>query len=491
MSTDQARGFLEHIRADPDEDAPRLIFADWLEEHGDAARAEFIRVQIERARLPEWDGRQVGLGLRERALLESHEAKWKRELPRIRGITWQGFRRGFVATATLSSFEVFRAKASDCWAAAPIEAVELRWARGCDSLDNITPLGGLRELSLIGFPLDYEVYLLADSLLLSTLRTLNITACHLETHGFRVLVASPHLGNLRALRVPRNSIGNGGVSALLDAASLTSLEELDLSEESNYGRYGEDPIIDAVGVEALTSWPGMKRLRSLNLSGNSIGRRGLRTLLASPRATGLKTLMLVGNDLSRAAMQEFAAARPKLQLDVLNLRDNVIGDHGATELARASCLREVKVLELDRCEIHSSGARRLAKAPFLGSLRHLNVNHNSFGPEGLLALLQQKPPHLHTLQMVNNDLGHEGLLHLTESPDSDVLLKVNLAQNGLGNRAVRALAKTKHLRNLRVLRLNDNRFSEAASVDLEDSPLGKRLAILEMEDEEVGYESPF
>src|SRR5262245_41658733 len=38
---------LAAIRAAPDDDAPRLIFADWLEEHGDADRAEFIRVQVE------------------------------------------------------------------------------------------------------------------------------------------------------------------------------------------------------------------------------------------------------------------------------------------------------------------------------------------------------------------------------------------------------------------------------------------------------------
>ena len=43
---------LAEIIAHPADDAPRLIYADWLEEHGDSARAEFIRVQCELARLP-------------------------------------------------------------------------------------------------------------------------------------------------------------------------------------------------------------------------------------------------------------------------------------------------------------------------------------------------------------------------------------------------------------------------------------------------------
>src|SRR5690349_12889724 len=38
---------LAAIRQAPRDDAPRLVFADWLDEHGEADRAEFIRLQIE------------------------------------------------------------------------------------------------------------------------------------------------------------------------------------------------------------------------------------------------------------------------------------------------------------------------------------------------------------------------------------------------------------------------------------------------------------
>ena len=41
--------FLRAIIEAPDDDAPRLVFADWLDERGEGERAEFIRVQIERA----------------------------------------------------------------------------------------------------------------------------------------------------------------------------------------------------------------------------------------------------------------------------------------------------------------------------------------------------------------------------------------------------------------------------------------------------------
>jgi len=39
---------MAEIIARPEDDGPRLVYADWLEEHGDSDRAEFIRVSIQR-----------------------------------------------------------------------------------------------------------------------------------------------------------------------------------------------------------------------------------------------------------------------------------------------------------------------------------------------------------------------------------------------------------------------------------------------------------
>lgn len=53
IATDAAAthdGLMSAILADPADDAPHLVFADWLEERGDVERAEFVRVQVELAR---------------------------------------------------------------------------------------------------------------------------------------------------------------------------------------------------------------------------------------------------------------------------------------------------------------------------------------------------------------------------------------------------------------------------------------------------------
>src|SRR4051812_3913176 len=70
------RAFLDAIIAEPDEDAHRLVFADWLEEHGQSDRAEFIRTQCALARMPESDPRRTDLEVRERQLLAAHAAEW-------------------------------------------------------------------------------------------------------------------------------------------------------------------------------------------------------------------------------------------------------------------------------------------------------------------------------------------------------------------------------------------------------------------------------
>ena len=45
--TRAAQALLAAIRANPDEDTPRLMYADWLDEHGRAKRAAYIRAAVE------------------------------------------------------------------------------------------------------------------------------------------------------------------------------------------------------------------------------------------------------------------------------------------------------------------------------------------------------------------------------------------------------------------------------------------------------------
>jgi uncharacterized protein (TIGR02996 family) len=478
MSGGLAKGFLDDIVAHIDDDTPRLAYADWLMENGQDERAEFIRVQVERTRLPAWDAAQVRLRLREHELLARHGEAWLGELPAIKGAKWEGFRRGIVAEVSFASFEAMRQSAHACRAVAPVEAVTVPWPRRREAKGAVTPIAELRELTLTGRPWDEEIARLADSPQLSTLRTLNVLG--LSADDISRLTASPHLAGLRALRLVSNGLGTAGVRALTRAATLTALEELDLSGPGYYEQYYEDPLISVAGMELLADWAGLARVRSLTLSGSDVRRAGLRALLRSPHAGALRELSLRGGHLDGKAMAAFASAPEELRLETLDLGENVLKEAGAEHVATAPCLRELKVLRLDRCEVPLAGARLLAqKAPFLDGLRVLDVSHNHFGPVGLGALLKRQSPALHTLLMRDNDVFDKGAALLAGSPASDTLLEVDLSQNGLGAAGVQALGDSAHLRGLLVLRLRDNPSGWQSATTLAASPLGQRLAVLE------------
>lgn len=126
---------LAAVLANPDDDTVRLVYADWLQEHGDEARAEFIRVQIELARNDvlargacsvcgkvtgerhapkcEWPQRWNALRRREKAFTHATErgsahdwsicrcCDWHAPIPHG-GWEWE-FRRGFVESVTCTA----------------------------------------------------------------------------------------------------------------------------------------------------------------------------------------------------------------------------------------------------------------------------------------------------------------------------------------------------------------------------------------------------
>lgn len=85
--------FLRAIAEAPDDDTPRLVYADWLTDQGDP-RGEFIHVQCRLAHLGEDDLRRPELEEREHELLTLHQEAWLGPLcPQL--CSWT-FRRGFL-----------------------------------------------------------------------------------------------------------------------------------------------------------------------------------------------------------------------------------------------------------------------------------------------------------------------------------------------------------------------------------------------------------
>jgi uncharacterized protein (TIGR02996 family) len=80
---DEREALVAAIAANPDDDTPRLAFADWLQEHGEDDRAEFIRLECERARLTEDDPRCHEIITHVKGLFTKHMDSWIAPLCRV------------------------------------------------------------------------------------------------------------------------------------------------------------------------------------------------------------------------------------------------------------------------------------------------------------------------------------------------------------------------------------------------------------------------
>src|SRR5262245_8658349 len=121
MRDDEA--LIRAIADQPDEDTPRLALADWLDEQGGAsngARAEFIRIQVELARLPADDPAQTELRRREAELWVAHRRVWRAVVPDVAGVNWRGFDRGFLTVIDVEQMQQFVRHAAALFAAAPV-----------------------------------------------------------------------------------------------------------------------------------------------------------------------------------------------------------------------------------------------------------------------------------------------------------------------------------------------------------------------------------
>ncbi len=141
---------LRAVCENPDDDLPRLVFADWLDEHDEPARAEFIRVQVEFAqRASNGLGADPKLRRIDREIWAVHGQRWQAELPRIQGVEWfsECF-RGFVERVSVSSDSLIVERADDILSAAPIQHLVIHDFRGRAGFSDLDALRHLRTLSL-------------------------------------------------------------------------------------------------------------------------------------------------------------------------------------------------------------------------------------------------------------------------------------------------------------------------------------------------------
>lgn len=275
-----ASAFVQTVLEQPDADAPRLVFADWLEERGDPL-AELIRVQCDLARSKPHDPRTYSLKSREQELLIEHDSIWMKPI-REMGFTGR-FSRGLL-DVSIGGAQTFLDCAERLFAMPWVLYVDLRDA----AVDS-------EHLARV-----------ADSPAFSRLKRLDLSRSDVGNPGMLALSRTPHGCSLGQLILKQIRVTSDGLRSIVGSMNLSRLTELRL-----YGNY-----IGAEGARALAGCPQLRQLRILDLSYNRVGTVGGEYLAESHFLNHLRTLYVRGNNIGpggkKALLQRFG---PRVHFD--------------------------------------------------------------------------------------------------------------------------------------------------------------------------------
>ena len=391
MSPDELP-FLDAILARPGDDAPRLVYADYLSDTGsaaDAARADLIRAQLALARLPDDHPRRAALIEQQTDLLARYQAEWT---DHFRGLVGGvEFRRGLPDSVSVDA-GVFATRGEELIARTRTPAGRsylrrvhlLEPTRVLPRLLTAPALGQLEEISLAGGDLgNGGVEQLSRGPRLASLRALDVSFNGLDDAGVRLLARSAACAGLHRLALNDNGqITWDGVAALAASPHLAELTDLDL---------GGNDVNDA-GVKALTASRTLTRLSAVRLAHNHVGDGGVAALVGSDLFRRLLArdlrIDLRANAIGPAGAESLAGCPDVLKATAIDLDKNYLGDRGAAALVRSLRGARLKRLRLSQNQITDAGAFVLADAVARGlpALQSIDVSVNRLTWRGANAI---------------------------------------------------------------------------------------------------------
>lgn len=236
----QEATFLADILATPADDAPRLVYADWLIEHGDP-RGELIQLQcllrrevvgattFNPMKIDDPHPDHLALGKRESEILKKHAKEWLAPIRQyMYGWSWQ---RGFLSRATGNASMLPGLKA--ILAAHPIVEVELTGLKKADvAAIAKLELGPVRRLNLQSLRLGPKDMTALLGKNMERIEELLLSGNPIGDDGLAALVDRGHFPNLRRLAIAACDLTPAGV-AVLGAAKkrLPKLASVDVGRD--------------------------------------------------------------------------------------------------------------------------------------------------------------------------------------------------------------------------------------------------------------------
>jgi len=513
--------FPQTILESPDDDRLRLVYADWLEEHGEPKRAEFIRVQIDLERLGPSHSSYAELEDRQDELLAEYEADWLGPPPPSL-VEWT-FRRGFVEEIVVNGWlpgEHYH----DLYAKHPARNAEFRSLWGVQGLAHFQGLGYLRKLYVNG-------------------------SIH-DVAGVARLLTERKLTHLSSLWLSGAAAGDGLVAALLRSPRAQQLHEILLSDISPdvLQQFCRERALSQITSLGLDDLEGKKANACLDV-----------VLEHAPRWTALDLPRLPSGKKTWARFRECASLQklafwlPQKPVDLsflppqlthLTMHEGCRSTLTGAMLTRLECLPNLRYLEVlfagpqkrnpDRTLLNgleevldrlpgpvahlsfwggvAQPIATLAKMRGVGKIRGLALDSQRLSEADFRAIAEcDRFTGLRRLLIVGQlgagraklllaspllsgvrdlelyaETDNEGVFALVRSPYAKRLRHLDLVGRKLDGQAVAALAEWPHLKRLREIGLGCNRLDGPAIQPLFRSPHLSPIVKLYLCDNRVG-----
>jgi uncharacterized protein (TIGR02996 family) len=501
MTDPDATALLRSIVRYPDDDTPRYVYADWLQENGRPEEGEFLRVQCRLARAEPDDSDYPDQLEREEELrlwLGTHVPGPRPTFPgglSVEGGSWWWpyTERGFPRFLEFDGYQKYGVRAMRALASAlerAFEALPTRWLVVRDittaqfaALLKQPVLAKVSQLTVqlagYGGELDDAARLLANCRHLRNLNGLSVrfgfgdagcvalaggpweelnwfsATCHeIGPAGIEALGGASWFRNLRELTFDEDLSGLAFVT-LARLAPFPRLHTLDLSRglfmeaewlafaaSRAFPRLGK-LVLDEAGMSggalsALTTGTGFT-LRALSLCECGLPAGSGAVLAAAPWADALRFLDLSHNALPAADMKAVLSCKRFGELRQLNLAGNALGPTCLSAAAANPALRELRALNLSGGSFYN---RALTPTHFDRFLSRLNM------------------PELRALNLSGRPVGPRAVRRLTDEKFTS-LTRLGLAETGLTDPALAALLSAPALANLIHLELDGNDLSTA------------------------------
>lgn len=386
---------LNAICAQPDEDTPRLVFADYLEEHDEPARAAFIRDQVQLALAEPWAPFAVKCRWRAPGVVSG--AAFRKELPRLEGsaVEWavDPFRRGFGWWLKVHTVALWDSLAAPLFDRQPVGKVAF-WNAPLDDYRRVAAsdqVRHFREVAFISSPIE-PLFAMRDVPDAGGITDLYFARA--SGAGMPEVIEDLFASRLgQVVRGLHFHIGYESVGALLDALNTGGpLDRLAFSVMGITGEY----------LRRLFDGPTASALAQLHFVNEPLGGDGLRVLAEELPGT-VRDLSLVNIGARADGLEVFARSDRLAGLHRLNLSSNPLTPRAVKVLSLSHALGALRALDLTNCHIGDKGVRHITQAKWWHGLVEVNLRNNALSPAGVKHLLNAPVPQELTALVLDRD----------------------------------------------------------------------------------------